>query len=449
MNMSTARRLLFLNPDPRASAGSNISLLNILAGLSGANYSFHMAAPASAEYLEALQHLDVRLHPYQANNWWFPSPHQLYKHLGGLRERVQALTDIIRRHDIDLVYTNAEYAFEGALAAAFVGVPHVWAQRVRFSADIDVLRHFPLSPSALAGLMMKFSDRIVVNTRDLLTTFPAWVPQAKFEVIESGIAPPVYRLDRTAARKALRDQARIPENSFVVLAVSRVSPEKDLQTWLRAAVRVRAQYPQLPIHFVHVGAPTAAACLTDLLGKCQGLGLVGHVHFLGAKRLEEMPDIYQGADVFTLTSEAEGFARACAEAMLSGIPTVSTRCGGPLDYIEHGTSGLLCNVADDTAIAKHIVWFWEHPDQARAMGDQGRASIQRRYDHCDLNARWNRLFQSLLDTPRTGIPDLLNVELTVNLLNHLGQIGMQIDRQATRAPSRASRILMRLRDLFR
>ena len=438
--MPTPARLLFLNPDPRASAGCNISLLRLIAGLDRARFAPVMAAPADCGYAGELQRLNVPLIDYRSNNWWFPEPRHFYRHLSGLRTRIDELVKLIHEQRIDLVYTNAEYAFEGALAAAQTGKPHVWAQRVRFTADIDVLAHFPLSESALAELMLDLSDRIVVNSHDLRASFPDWVTDDKFEIIESGIAPPTFHHSRDADRKTLRERLGIPDNSFVVLAVSRISPEKDLLTWLHAAARLRKQYPDAPIHFVHVGETTVPPYFSELIDRSRQSDLAGHVHFLGQVSLESMPDIYQAADAFTLTSTRfEGFPRACAEATLVGLPVVSTRCGGSEDYLDDGTTGFLCDVGDDAVIAERIGWLIQDTARARAMGERGRANFRARYDESTLNAKWDHLFHSLTAPGNRPKHQTLKQELLVNLLTQIGQVGLA----ATSPPMQARSLLKR------
>tara|TARA_B100001971_G_C17766421_1_gene322742 strand:- start:159 stop:491 length:333 start_codon:yes stop_codon:yes gene_type:complete len=48
----------------------------------------------------------------------------------------------------------------------------------------------------------------------------------------------------------------------------------------------------------------------------------------------------------------EGLAIAGLEAMACGVPIVSTRCGGPEDYVRKAQNGILCKFnADDIAKA--------------------------------------------------------------------------------------------------
>lgn len=48
---------------------------------------------------------------------------------------------------------------------------------------------------------------------------------------------------------------------------------------------------------------------------------------------KKMNNLMQNSDFFILNSPCETFAIVCIEALSSGIPVISTRCGGPAEYI--------------------------------------------------------------------------------------------------------------------
>ena len=51
--------------------------------------------------------------------------------------------------------------------------------------------------------------------------------------------------------------------------------------------------------------------------------------------------IIRQADLFALTSRDESFSLAVAEAMVLGIPVMSTRCTGPVELLKNGEAGCL------------------------------------------------------------------------------------------------------------
>ena len=55
----------------------------------------------------------------------------------------------------------------------------------------------------------------------------------------------------------------------------------------------------------------------------------------------ELAQLLQTLDVFAIPSQQEGLCIAALEAMACGVPVISTRCGGPEDYVQPGVTGEL------------------------------------------------------------------------------------------------------------
>lgn len=69
-------------------------------------------------------------------------------------------------------------------------------------------------------------------------------------------------------------------------------------------------------------------------------GLHGRVKVIEHLPNDELFEHVQDLSVFIIPSFQEGLCIAAIEAMSCGVPVISTRCGGPESYIEHGVNGL-------------------------------------------------------------------------------------------------------------
>ena len=103
------------------------------------------------------------------------------------------------------------------------------------------------------------------------------------------------------------------------------------------------------IRELHIAGPTDEATMAV----AQSCGIADGVIFHGYVSRDGLRDIYRSLDVFVLTSHREGLALVGLEAMACGVPVVSTRCGGPEDYIEEGVTGYLSDSLPET-FADHI-----------------------------------------------------------------------------------------------
>jgi glycosyltransferase involved in cell wall biosynthesis len=95
--------------------------------------------------------------------------------------------------------------------------------------------------------------------------------------------------------------------------------------------------------------------------------------------VEELAKLYREAMVFALSSNEEGFGIVLIEAMASGIPIVSTRCGGPESVIAEGKTGYLTPVGNHEAMAARLKELITCPRERLRMGNAGRRVAEERF----------------------------------------------------------------------
>ena len=82
------------------------------------------------------------------------------------------------------------------------------------------------------------------------------------------------------------------------------------------------------------------------------------IYFHGILSHNEVKKIFDISNCFILTSKKETFGVACAEALLSGIPVIITKCGGPEEFVDE-TNGI---VVDDEEISNAMMHMYSHID---------------------------------------------------------------------------------------
>lgn len=134
----------------------------------------------------------------------------------------------------------------------------------------------------------------------------------------------------------------------VVLAVGRLTPQKDYPTLLRAFAQVRQSHPA---RLLILGE---GELRHDLWRLAQELHLTDAVAMPG---YEPNPFAYmRRASVFVLSSRYEGLPNALIQAMACGCPVVSTDCpSGPREILDGGRYGHLVPVGEVDALANTII----------------------------------------------------------------------------------------------
>jgi glycosyltransferase involved in cell wall biosynthesis len=109
------------------------------------------------------------------------------------------------------------------------------------------------------------------------------------------------------------------------------------------------------------------------------LGIDEKTEFRKHPSQEELADLYRNAQFFVLSSDEEGLGIVILEAMASGLPVVSTDCGGPKTAVIEGETGFLTPVGDAEALADGMQHLLDDPELRQHMGDAGRQVIEENF----------------------------------------------------------------------
>lgn len=192
----------------------------------------------------------------------------------------------------------------------------------------------------------------VAHDLEETTGFPASTISVIYNPIEG----------EAAARRAIEavEDPFFDTSEPVVLAAGRLLPVKAFSTLMTAFARLqKTRAARLAICGT---GPLEAA----LRAQIAALGLQDRVKLLG---FQTNPFKYMArADLFVLSSEAEGFGNVLVEAMACGTPVVSTNCPhGPAEILDHGRFGELTPVGDVEALAAAMARTLDNPLPKEAL----------------------------------------------------------------------------------
>ncbi len=167
------------------------------------------------------------------------------------------------------------------------------------------------------------------------------LPERQVETIHNAVVGP----------QALADLERPAEDPWltaskdpIIVTVGRLHPQKDQETLLRAFAKVVERRPARLLILGEGEDRAALEALAAELGISQRVHLPGYVF----DSLAQM----KAADLFVLSSRFEGLPTVLIEALLCGLPIVSTDCEhGPREILQDGRYGTLIPVGDVAALA--------------------------------------------------------------------------------------------------
>ena len=205
---------------------------------------------------------------------------------------------------------------------------------------------------------------------------------------------PVYGVDRAIFRPGaepkpvVRARLGIPSDAPIVFFSSRVAPEKDAATVLRALGILAAA--GRPVRLLHLSGGHR-----ELMDLAREIGVDAHVIAADAVApFDRLADYYRASDICVQSSREEGLGFSALEALACGVPVVATAVGGLNDTIRDGDTGWQVSIGDANALAAAIAGILDDPAEALRRTARGAAQIAALYDRERV---FNALVQRLRD----------------------------------------------------
>jgi glycosyltransferase involved in cell wall biosynthesis len=190
--------------------------------------------------------------------------------------------------------------------------------------------------------------------------------------------------------EALRQKYSLDPHLPIILYAGRIDVDKRVDLVVRAAAQAMHT---VDAQLLVVGDGRRRAAVIRL---SEELGIRHLSHFPGfVPATGDLPGLYRLASVFITASEIETQSLVVLEAAATGLPVVSVRTAAAPEVMEDGVNGYLVAPRDIDAMADRLVLLLRDPVQARAMGQAGRAMVERHSLDRSIEAH-EELYRSLV-----------------------------------------------------
>lgn len=303
----------------------------------------HRLAPAGPQkglitaHFPRTRHLDLRVFRSKEVDNFYPAVHKLARRL---------------HHEDPIHLLHAHFIYpEGVLAArlgADFGIPVLVTEHANW---LPWLAQDPRTHRQVMAALPHIAGVVAVSESSADTIRQVAGNAVPVEVIPNAVDDEVF----TVQDPSLRD----PDRIVCCAAVRRV---KGLDILLRAMPSILKERPQARIEIV--GDPFLPAYRREvhaLKHLSAQLSLGRRVQFLGPLPPLKVAALMSRAAVVVLPSRRESFGNVLIEAMATGTPVVSTRCGGPESIVSAATGRLVAPEAPEE-MARAILDVMNAPD---------------------------------------------------------------------------------------
>jgi len=277
------------------------------------------------------------------------------------------LAMLLQSGRFDAIHCHLFYAnVLGKPLAAALGMRHRFAH--------DQWNDPPPTDSAVIRVIDRIAHQLSTHVfavspfiGDYLTTVQG-LPAHRVSVVPNGIDLARFPHGREYSTAARRLHG-LPEKGAVVGAIARLTGQKNLATFLRAAARVLEKRPE--VTFVLAGTGEQEAMLK---AEAARLRLGERCRFLG--HVADMPRLYPALDVKVLPSVFEGFGLVICEALICGVPVIASTVAGARDYLREGEDCFFVPPDDDATYAARILQLLDDPALCERQTKSARRVIE-------------------------------------------------------------------------
>lgn len=233
---------------------------------------------------------------------------------------------IARKEKLDLVHTHTEFSLglTGRYVASRMKIPTVHTYHTMYENYTHyILNGHLVQPKhvrTISRIYCNFADRLVAPSQMTADTLKSYGVTIPIHVVPTGVdLPEISLAEIEANRKVLRQELGLKEEDWVLLSLSRLSKEKQIDQVIEAFPAIQAAFPQA--YLVLVGDGPARSDLED---QAKDLG-IDRIKFIGEVPYDQVSSYYQMADLYVNASESESQGLTYLESMVNHLPVIAKR----------------------------------------------------------------------------------------------------------------------------
>ncbi|MBF0586873.1 glycosyltransferase family 4 protein [Prosthecochloris sp. N3] len=235
--------------------------------------------------------------------------------------------------------------------------------------------------------VLKDTDLLIPISRFLDSLVKRTFPDLEIRsaIIGNDVDHRLFRpVDSQKKKNELRTKLGIAPETPLLLTVGRMVPFKGFPDLIEALPAVVDKVPDMKLLMVSSPRNPEYRKLQDAISRH---GVEKHIIMHPPVEHEELPSIYQAADVFVLWSKAvfepmyqeEGFGRTAIEAAACALPVIVSDTGGQPETVIDGRSGHIVPSGNKALLAERLVDLLTNHETAGRMGREGRHFVETTY----------------------------------------------------------------------
>ena len=336
--ISPKKKLLLLHSSNDLYGASKI-FLQLIDLLTKNGFDVHIIIPEKGMLDDFLIKKDIKIEYFELGvlRKKYLNPLGLINRAAANVKAIAFLSDYIKDHSIDLVYTNTSTILCGGIAAKRTGVPSLF--HVHEIPTGNKLYEF------LSGKIINwYSSKVLTVSNSVKKHWLKYIDDKKIERIYNGIifskTNSLIKLERN-------------QDDFVITSVARIIPYKGHGYLIDIANELIKKSSKFKFLIVGDTLSSYVSYEKSVKQKVKDLGLENQIKFLGFRN--EVSSILKQSDLFIHPAIApDPLPTVLFESLHNDLPSVATNLGGAIEILDNGNNGLLIPYNDPKKAADLI-----------------------------------------------------------------------------------------------
>jgi glycosyltransferase involved in cell wall biosynthesis len=303
------------------------------------DFNVHILLPEKGKLDDFLnkKEITVSYHELGVLRKKYLNPLGLFNRLVANIKAIKFLSNYIKNHSIDLVYTNTSTTLCGGIAAK--------------KNDVSSIFHIHEIPTGnriyeiFSGKIINIiSNKVLTVSNSVKSHWLKNIDENKIERIYNGI---VF--------KKIESLIKLEKNQddFVITSVARIIPYKGHIYLIEIANELVKKSTKFKFLLVGDTLPSYASYENSIKQKVKDLGLENQIKFLGFRN--DISNILKQSDLFIHPAiSPDPLPTVLFESLYNDLPTVATNLGGAIEILDYGNNGLLIPYNDPKKAANLI-----------------------------------------------------------------------------------------------
>lgn len=329
-------------------------------------------------YPVRLDFLEVNIHFHEVHVEEYPLFHYQPYELALSTKMVY----VVKTYNIDILHVHyaIPHAYAGYMAKQMLK---------REGIELPMITTLHGTDITLVGSHPNYKEAVTfsINESDGVTAVSESLKRDTLRLFnidrEIDVIPNFISLKKHTEPKECKRSVMAHPDERIITHISNFRKVKRVEDVVRVFTKIQEK---IPAKLIMVGDGPDREIADQL---CKNLGIKKRVLFLG--NTSDIEQILCFSDLFLLPSMSESFGLSALEAMVAGVPVVSSNAGGIPEVNEEGVSGFLCEVGDIDTMATRALYILE--DEARLKEfKKGALEVAKRFDEEKIVPMYEALY---------------------------------------------------------